>query len=237
MNIQHLPYQIDESRNRFHFLETFWKKRGLDLLLQHCNSDNKTLLDYGCGRGEMLALSSQAGFRVKGTDLDPKCVEIASKFGSTCILDPDRPLKQFGAKSFDVVSCFHVLEHVDNPRLILSQIADIARLYVILAVPNLRYLHQLFQRRISLDSVNRGHLQSWDHWHLLNLAETHCGLKLVSWGTDATILPFVSRLSLSLFGPRVTLFLETGVFRKFFPFHGVSVLGLFKPVVPPLITS
>ena len=185
----------------------------------------------------MLALSSQAGFRVEGTDLDPKCVEIASKFGSTCILDPDQPLKQFGAKSFDVVSCFHVLEHVDNPRRILSQLADIARLYVILAVPNLRYLHQLFQRRISLDSVNKGHLQSWDHWHLLNLAETHCGLKLVSWGTDATILPLVSRLSLSLFGPRVTLSLETGVFRKFFPFHGVSVLGLFKPVVLPSITS
>jgi SAM-dependent methyltransferase len=237
MNIRHLPYQIDEDKNRFHFFETLWKQRGLSLLLQYCSADNKTLLDYGCGRGEMLALCSKAGFRVKGTDLDPKCVEIASKHGSTCILDADRPLQQFGAKSFDVVTCFHVLEHVDNPRRVLSQLADIARLYVVVAVPNLRYLHQLFQRRISLDSVNKGHLQSWDHWHLLNLAETHCGLKLVSWSTDATILPLLSRISLILFGRKVTLFLETGIFRKFFPFHGVSVLGLFRPVALPQVAS
>jgi hypothetical protein len=64
----------------------------------------------------------------------------------------------------------------------------------------------------------------------LNLAEKHCGLKLVSWGFDATILPLASNLSAKIFGRKTTIRLETGLFRRIFPYHGISVLGLFQPV-------
>ena len=204
------------------------RKKGLALLMKHCDPKEKSLLDYGCGRGECLEFARDAGFNVKGADIDPNCVELASRHGNACLLNAGDPLSQFGAKSFDVVTCFHVLEHVDNPKQILETLAKIARSYVVLAVPNLRYLHRLFTRRIELAIMNPGHLQSWDHWHLLNLAETHCGLKLVEWGTDATILPFVSRWCQTLFGTKATIWLETEIFRKMFPFHGISVLGLFR---------
>jgi 2-polyprenyl-3-methyl-5-hydroxy-6-metoxy-1,4-benzoquinol methylase len=231
MSIRHLPYEINEQADRFHYYETLWKKRGLDLLLNQYEPRGKTLLDYGCGRGEFLELAAQAGFSVKGTDLDPKCVELASRHGPTCKLNPADPVAQFGVKSFDVVACFHVLEHVDNPKHVLSSLAKMARTHVVLAVPNLRYLHRTFRRTVELSGVNEGHLQSWDHWHLLNLAQRHCGLELVAWGTDATILPFLSQCSQKLLGTKATIWLETGPFRRVFPFHGVSVLGLFKPVV------
>lgn len=233
MSIKHLPYEIDEKADRFSYYETLWKHRGLELLLQHCEPKGKTLLDYGCGRGEMLSFSKQAGFQVKGTDLDPKCVELSARFGETCVLDITRPLEQFGAKSFDVVSCFHVLEHVDNPKAVLSTLAQIAREYVVIAVPNLRYLHRTFRRSMSLREINEGHLQSWDHWHLLNLAVTHCGLEWVAWGTDATQLPLLSNVTQKLLGNKATIWLETGPFRRLFPYHGISVLGLFKPVALP----
>ena len=229
VKIHHLPYHIDEEANRFEYYENLWKRRGLDLLLSHCSAAGKSLLDYGCGRGECLRFASDAGFTVEGTDVDPECVKLAARYGPTSELLASDPLSQFGAKSFDVVTCFHVLEHVDNPRHILSALGRIAREYVVVAVPNLRYLHRTFKRRIQLAEVNQGHLQSWDHWHLLNLAETHCGLTLVGWGTDATILPFLSPWSQRLLGSKATIWLETQVFRKIFPFHGVSVLGLFRP--------
>lgn len=232
MSIHHLPYAIDERGNRFHFYETLWKKRGLEILLKHCPSDGRTLLDYGCGRGECLALAAQAGFKVKGTDLDPKCVELAAQHGETCLLNATDPLAQFGRKSFDVITCFHVLEHVDSPKSVLSALTQMARSYVVLAVPNLRYLHRAFCRTISLDGVNEGHLQSWDHWHFLNLAQKHCGLRLVEWGTDATLLPLLSNISQRVLGTNTTIRLETGLFRKMFPYHGISVLGLFKPADP-----
>ena len=232
MSIKHLSYEIDEVNNRFSYYESLWKRRGLELLLKHTSGSGKSLLDYGCGRGEMMGLAADAGFEVAGTDTDPKCVELASRFGKSSVLDISDPLSQFGEKSFDVVSCFHVLEHVDNPKLVLGTLAKIARSYVIIAVPNLRYLHRTFRRSMSCEEVNEGHLQSWDHWHLLNLAERHCGLEWIEWSSDATLLPFLSSFAQKALGTKATIWLETGPFRKAFPYHGISVLGLFRPVEP-----
>lgn len=229
MRIRHLNYKIDEEGNRFSFYETLWKRQGLELLLKYCPAQRKTLLDYGSGRGEFLGMAGAAGFVVRGTDTDPECVALSSRFGSACQLDVRDPLSQFGAKSFDVVSCFHVLEHVDNPKEVLTTLGKMARTHIVIAVPNLRYLDRLFIPP-ALTGVNEGHLQSWDHVHLLNLAEKHCGLKLVSWGFDATILPLASNLSAKIFGRKTTIRLETGLFRRIFPYHGISVLGLFQPV-------
>ncbi len=228
MAIQHLPYEINEAQDRFAFYENFWKKKAMELLLQHTKADGKTLLDYGCGRGETLQIARAAGFTAQGTDVDPECVRIASKFGPAIPLNLENPLGQFGPKSFDVVACFHVLEHVDEPKKVLQTLAAISREYVLLAVPNLRNLHRLFHRNIDISAINEGHLQSWDHWHLRNLAERHCGLKLVDWGFDATIFPLLSNVSQKMLGTKSTIWLETNPFRKMFPFHGVSVLGLFK---------
>jgi SAM-dependent methyltransferase len=227
--MRHLPYQIDEKSNRFLYYENLWKRQGLALLRKYCDPAGKTLLDYGCGRGECLNYAAKLGFVVTGADVDPECVRLSAKYGPAIALSPTDPLSQFGARSFDVVTCFHVLEHVDNPKEVLTAIGQIARSFVVLAVPNLRYLHRTFRRSFDLAAVNEGHLQSWDHWHLLNLAERHCGLSLVEWASDATILPFLSDYSQKLLGTKATIWLETGPFRRIFPFHGISVLGLFHP--------
>jgi SAM-dependent methyltransferase len=225
---KHLPYQIDPSTNRFHYYENLWKKVGLELLSKHTRTQGKTLLDYGCGRGEALSLYAAAGMQVLGTDTDPECVRIASEHGKAVVLDPAEPLRQFGAKSFDVITCFHVLEHVPSPVKTMNDLAAMARSYLVLAVPNLRFLFWMFNREFDLKMVNEGHLQGWDHWHFRNLAERHCGLELVEWGTDATILPGVSEFTNRVFGPRAAIHLETGLFRKIFPYQCLSVIGLFR---------
>jgi len=224
----HLPYQIDPSKNRFHYYENLWKEVGLSLLAKHAEIRGKTLLDYGCGRGEALRLFSQAGLKATGTDTDPECVRLASAHGPAVILQPEDPVRQFGAKSFDAISCFHVLEHVPSPIATLRALAQIARGHVVLAVPNLRFLYWMFNRQFSLSLINDGHLQGWDHWHLRNLAERHCGLELIEWGTDATILPVLSEAANRLLGPRAAIWLETGPFKKIFPYHCFSIIGLFK---------
>jgi len=225
--IKHLPYEIDPT-NRSDFHETNWKRVALRLLLKHVKPAGQKVLDYGSGRGETLAIFGEAGFHVTGTDTDPECVRLSSRHGPACELNPDNPVGQFGERSFDIVTCFHVLEHVENPKRTLNDLSRIARKYVLVAVPNLRYLHRIFERDFDVSQINEGHLQSWDHWHLRNLAERHCGLQLVEWGSDATALPFFSQLALKMFGPKLTISLETGLFRRMFPFHCVSVIGLFR---------
>ena len=224
----HLPYALDETRNRAHFYENHWKRVALNLLLRHCSPAGLSLLDYGCGRGETLDYFGAAGFRATGTDVDVECVRLAGRFGDAVDLRPEAPVEQFGEGSFDVVTCFHVLEHVPCPVQTMTALRRIARRYVVLAVPNLRQLCWLFARQITLDRVNEGHLQSWDHWHLRNLAERHCGLELVEWGHDATMLPLLSPLVERCLGMRAAIWVETGPFRRIFPFHGISVIGLFR---------
>ena len=77
--------------------------------------------------------------------------------------------------------------------------------------------------------VNEGHLQSWDHAHFRNLAEKHCGLRIVAWGFDATILPVFSELAKRLCGNKTAIRLETGLFRRMFPYNGISVIALMEP--------
>jgi SAM-dependent methyltransferase len=226
--ISHLPYQIDPLANRHHFYEENWKHSASKLLLQQGYSRGK-LLDWGCGRGEALAIFSKMGFECRGADMDPACVELSKKFGYPVdrILSED-PRSLYPPNHFDVVVCLHVLEHVDSPKAVLSGLQHISKKFVLVGVPNARNFQEPLSRAVSLSKVNEGHLQIWDHAHLLNLAERHCGLRLIAWGFDATILPFFSRLANIPPLTPLIISLETGIFRKLFPFHGITCLGLFE---------
>jgi SAM-dependent methyltransferase len=231
MKHKHLPYKINPSSNRFHFYETYWKLCGLELLEKNFpNGEVNSILDFGCGRGEVMNIYSKRGFNVIGTDADDECVKISSEHGKAVLLDTSDPVGQFGEKSFDAVVCYHVLEHVPSPVETIQALSKIARKAVIIAVPNLQTLTRLFQKNIDLAAVNEGHLQSWDHPHLLNLAQRHGNLELIEWGFDATVLPVFNRFGLSLFGQSGLVFLETKVFTKLFPYHGISALGIFRPL-------
>ena len=177
-----------------------------------------------------MAYASNMGMQVKGLDIDPECVRIASQFGEAALLDPHQPALQVPEKSFDAIACFHVLEHVDNPKAVLTLLGKGARKFVLVAVPNLARFPNLRRPRKKPEYVNQGHLQSWDHDHFKTLSEVHCGLEVVAWGFDATIIPPLSEISRRLFGETITIFLETKVFRFLYPFLCISVIALLRPV-------
>lgn len=164
-----------------------------------------------------------------GLDSDPRCVELASRFGDASLLNTSTPEHQVKPVSFDVVACFHVLEHVDNPKAILTMLGRAATRYVLVAVPNLQTIPNLRKPHAPPPKINEGHLQSWDHAHFRNLAETHCGLELVAWASDATIVPVASEVVRRLLGTRAVVSLETGLFRCLFPYWCISVIALLKP--------
>lgn len=231
--VHHLPKRIDESNNRYHYYETLWKQIGLRLLAEHCEDLKElTLLDYGCGRGETLRIASDFGMVALGADLDPECVEISRKIGEAVLIDkPDDPSLQFGENSFDVVTCFHVLEHVDRPKEVLASLARISRRYVLVAVPNLRTLPRPRALAREPRPVNEGHLQGWDHAHFRNLAERHCGLRVIAWGHDHVKIPVIGGLVAGLGGDAMLRRLETGCWVRWFPFHSASVIALMEPVL------
>ena len=234
MQIQHLPYAIDETKSKNHYYETLWKITALKLLVKYHSKDladkRLTLLDYGCGRGETMRLATEARYCAYGADIDDTCLSLSSRWGTTFKLTEniDDVRNLFEGLTFDVITCFHVLEHVQNPLSLLKQLREVSNKYILIAVPNLRQLHGLRRDAYQLSNINEGHLYGWDHWHFLNLATIHAKLKLVEWASDAVTLPYISNLVQRLFGMHFAIRMETGIFRKIFPFHCHSVIGLFE---------
>ena len=230
--IHHLPKQIDESADKNHFYETLWKRVGLELLIKHAGPcAGMTILDYGCGRGETIGIAKELGFEASGADIDPECVALSSSYGQAMTIEePHDPAAQFGRKSFDIVSCFHVLEHIDRLKETLTSLGKIARQYVIVAIPNLRSLPKPRFMMHESNPVNEGHLHGWDHAHFRNLAERHCGLRLVAWGHDHVRVPILSGLASKVGGDSLAIRLETGPFLKLFKFHSTSVIALLEVI-------
>jgi SAM-dependent methyltransferase len=74
------------------------------------------LLDVGCGRGLRLLTFQKRGFEVQGMDFQPKVVEyLQTQLGIPAICtDVDGLSRCFPPAAFDVITAFHVLEHVPD---------------------------------------------------------------------------------------------------------------------------
>src|SRR5215217_609231 len=101
----------------------------------------RTFLDAGCGEGFVArkVIEAVPGIELTGYDISEAALQIAAdanpeaSFVAGSVVDlpfPDR--------SFDVVGCFEVLEHLpgDLPRRALTELARVARQAVVLSVPH-----------------------------------------------------------------------------------------------------
>src|SRR5918997_4817394 len=101
----------------------------------------QSFLDGGCGEGFVArrVIDAAPGISLTGCDVSPEALKIAAnanpeaRFVAGSVVDlpfPDR--------SFDVVGCFEVLEHLpgDLPRRALSELGRVARQAVVISVPH-----------------------------------------------------------------------------------------------------
>jgi SAM-dependent methyltransferase len=98
-----------------------------------------TLLDVGSGTGEVLLAAARRGWRAQGVEPERTAAEMAAGRGAQVVC---APLEASGLpeRSFDVVSAFHVLEHIPDTRAFLAGMARWARPggFVAVEVPNWR---------------------------------------------------------------------------------------------------
>jgi ubiquinone/menaquinone biosynthesis C-methylase UbiE len=124
----------------------------------------RTVLDAGCGEGEML----RRGVLPNG--LHPVCLDLRAD----SLAEVSEPMRvrasiqalPFAARSFDVVTCLEVLEHLDDPASAVRDLARVAREAVVLSVP--------FEPYFRIGNVLRGkhlsalgnHPEHVQHWNL-----------------------------------------------------------------------
>jgi 2-polyprenyl-3-methyl-5-hydroxy-6-metoxy-1,4-benzoquinol methylase len=128
-----------------------WRRR-LDLVERHGGRAGR-LLDIGTGSGAFLTLARSRGWRVAGTELSAYAVKTALADG-LAVAEGEVWDAAFPTDAFDVVTCWHVLEHVREPRHVLEEAHRVLRpggsLFV--ATPNLddhlfRLAYRLARRR------------------------------------------------------------------------------------------
>ena len=97
------------------------------------------VLDVGCGSGTLLGLLKHRGFRVTGLDFSAEAAAIAKAENGVDVAVGSLEEAHFPAESFDVVTLFHVMEHVTNPRLVLAEVSRVLKPngVAILQVPNI----------------------------------------------------------------------------------------------------
>jgi len=98
-----------------------------------------SLLDVGSGTGEVLVTATRRGWRAEGVEPERTAAEMARGRGLkvTIATLPQSGLRERG---FDVVSAFHVLEHIPDTRRFLTEMAQFARPggFVTIEVPNFK---------------------------------------------------------------------------------------------------
>lgn len=105
-------------------------------LINSFNTSSKNILDVGAGTGDFLKVCANNSWNVFGTEPDSGARNIASKKG--IILQED--LSKITKQKFDVITLWHVLEHVENLQEYISTLNNLlsnnGRL--IIAVPNFK---------------------------------------------------------------------------------------------------
>ncbi len=84
------------------------------------------ILDIGCGIGFFLDEAKKRGWEVYGTELSEKTAEICNQKGITIALGPLNA-KNYDPESFDIITSFEVIEHINNPKIELKNLNEIVR--------------------------------------------------------------------------------------------------------------
>lgn len=121
----------------YHRVRNITLKQKRKLIMQLSRLNNGCLLDVGCGTGAFLHEMRSNGWQVKGLEPDATAVGVCqSKYG----IQPGdlNELFSFEPGSFDVVTLWHVLEHVHTLHAYMEQLSNLIGKNgkLVIAVPN-----------------------------------------------------------------------------------------------------
>ena len=108
-----------------------------NLVCRTAGRSRGTLLDIGCGTGEFLHTMKKAGWDVKGVEPSEAARQHA-KTRYDLDVSPPSDLPELPDASFDVITMWHSLEHVQDLRGYLTKIRSLlnAKGLLLVAVPN-----------------------------------------------------------------------------------------------------
>ena len=138
----------DGQRSFFEKLYHFVKKRAIQNKVNLINSYHKnkgTLLDVGCGTGDFIVEAKKQGWNAIGFEPNPTAKQLATTKNVLTIDD----LFTLTPHSFDVITLWHVLEHVPNLEAYIQNLKRILKPdgTLIVAVPNYKSFDAVYYKK------------------------------------------------------------------------------------------
>jgi SAM-dependent methyltransferase len=104
------------------------------------------VLDVGCGEGSFLDAARSMNWEAMGTEISPEGCRLAKELWKTEPFNGPLEAAPFADASFDVVTLWHVIEHVPDPLKTLQTVVRLVRPggRVVVACPNREdYLYRI----------------------------------------------------------------------------------------------
>lgn len=111
-----------------------WSLRKKIKLIFRLNSGIGSLLDVGAGTGDFLLMAQENGWTVQGVEPNKKAASLALQKG----INLKESLRKFEDQKFDVITLWHVLEHIPNLEETIELLTNLIKPggALIIAVPN-----------------------------------------------------------------------------------------------------
>lgn len=102
----------------------------LEFINRYYDLKQSTILDVGCGGGILCEGMAVQGAKVTGLDVETEAIEAAKAHAKASKLSIDYvccPIEDYDSELFDVVTCMEMLEHVQEPQLVIEHCARLLK--------------------------------------------------------------------------------------------------------------
>ncbi|WNJ15920.1 class I SAM-dependent methyltransferase [Pontibacter sp. G13] len=146
--ISHSNTQKGLVSKLYQIVRDFTLQQKLKLMLQTSSKKSGNILDIGCGTGEFLATMKKAGWKATGLEPDEGARNQGIQNQGLDVFSPEQ-LFELPKSQFDIITMWHVLEHVHRLDDYLSQIHDLLKEdgWFFIAVPNYSSLDAEFYEK------------------------------------------------------------------------------------------
>lgn len=141
----------DGKRNLFeklyHLIKGVALKRKLRLINNYVMGDQKVLLDVGCGTGDFLQRAQEDGWMITGIEPNDNARTMANLKTHDSVFDVAH-LLELTKHQFDVITLWHVLEHLPNLHEHIALLKSLLKPNgtLIIAVPNYKCFDASFYK-------------------------------------------------------------------------------------------
>jgi 2-polyprenyl-3-methyl-5-hydroxy-6-metoxy-1,4-benzoquinol methylase len=148
---------------------TFTLRQKLNLIRQVSSGSN--LLDYGCGTGDFAQYCKQQGFSVQGVEPSAPARAKAQERGLTI----KEEIAQIEHQGFDIITLWHVLEHVPDINQTLQALKSRLKAdgTLVIAVPNLNSWDSTSYGKYWAGYDTPRHLWHFSQYSIKKLAAAH----------------------------------------------------------------